>query len=159
MGGQIRRLTVAALVLLSTAASVAAEPSARDFLQSIYTQYVGRDSKGVPLDKEADVRRWFAPPLSRLILLDRQLAQRRGDEVPALDGDPFVDAQDWLLSDLAITVSEAGSHATGHVSFKNIGVVKTMAVALVKVQGQWRVADITSAGSLVAYLKKATQEK
>jgi hypothetical protein len=145
----------------SIGAPVAAGSEAATFLQSIYSQYLGKDGKGVPLDSDADIKRWFAPPLARLILRDRELA-KKADEVPELDFDPFIGGQDWLVSDLSITVTETGQRATGHVSFKNLDADRktTVAVSLVKAQGQWRVADIDTPGkSLVAVLKKATAPK
>jgi hypothetical protein len=149
------RLAVA-LLLVVIAAPGFAEPSARDFVQSIYAHYAGKDDKGVPFATDAQLKRVFAPPLVKLIERDRALASKRGD-APALDGDPFVDAQDWQLTGLSISVDEDGPRATGRVSFKNIDRQQTMTLALVKVQGQWRVSDVSGAeGSLVAFLKKAT---
>ena len=47
-------------------------------------------------------------------------AKRRG-EVPKLDGDPFLDAQEWEIENLAISVKGDGPKATGEVAFDNFG--------------------------------------
>jgi hypothetical protein len=149
-----------ALLLVLAAAPVAGgEPTARDFLQSIYAQYVGKDSKGVRLDDSRAIKRWFAPPLATLIVRDRARADKR-QEVPNLDGDPFIDGQDWELSDLDIAVTESGARATGKVSFVN-GRKVALTFALIKVAGQWRISDIVGGtyGSLVTFMKKWTNSK
>jgi hypothetical protein len=156
------RLALFTLVLAArlVAAPVAAgEPTAHDFVQSIYTHYLGKDSRGIKLEADRDFERWFAPPLSALMARDRARAARR-QEVPALDGDPFVDAQDWELSDLDIAISEAGARATAKVSFVNSGTKIALTLALTKLQGHWRVSDIVaSQGSVVAFLKNALRAK
>ena len=70
------------------------------FLRGIYTPYPNHDFKGQPFWQ---VDRFFAPDLARAIEADMREAKRRG-EVPRLDGDPFVDAQDWDIAKLAISV-------------------------------------------------------
>ena len=60
-----------------------------------------------------------------------------------LDGDPFVDAQDWEITDLTIKVATSGSDkATGTVTFKNFEDDKTVTLDLTKTAAGWRIADI-----------------
>ena len=66
-------------------------PTPEAFLRGIYTPYPNHDFKGQPFWQ---VDRFFTPELARAIEADMREAKRRG-EVPRLDGDPFVDAQDW----------------------------------------------------------------
>jgi hypothetical protein len=147
------RLLLAATLLAAPAS--AGEPSAQQFLESIYRQYLGKDAHGAPLATPAEVRRYFDAPLAAQILRDRQRAARRGD-VPALDGDPFVDAQDWELSDLQISVDEpAPGRAVGHVRFVNAGQRVEITLELVKSSGRWRIHEIRMPrGSLVELLRK-----
>ena len=125
------------------AAAQAATGSANDFLTAIYQHYVGKGGEaGLPLDSNADIRRYFTPSLAALMIADRATAAKN-DDVPTLDGDPFVDAQDWEIKDLHIAVSEVGAdHATGTVTFKNIDSPVTITLDLVRTPKGWRIDDI-----------------
>src|SRR5262249_32835727 len=57
----------------------AAEPSAKSFVEAIYSTYTGKNSNGLSLDNDAAVRRYFEPKLAALIIKDRKAA-RRGRE-------------------------------------------------------------------------------
>ena len=131
------------LVFGGGAAAQAATGSANDFLTAIYQHYVGKAGEsGLPLDSDADIRRYFAPSLAALMIADRAAAAKN-DDVPTLDGDPFIDAQDWEIKDLHIAVSEAGAdHATGTVMFKNIDSPVTITLDLVRTPRGWRIDDI-----------------
>src|ERR1700691_748244 len=122
----------------------AAAQSPEAFLHAIYGHYVGdpAKAKGVPLDTRARIRRYFEPSLAALIIKDQGTAAKR-NEPPALDGDPFVDAQDWRIAAVAIRVQNAGdAKATGVVSFQNAGKPVTVTLQLVQLKGTWKIADI-----------------
>ena len=102
----------------SVTPAVAAEASATAFVTRIYDAYKGENSKGILIDTDAAIRRYFEPSLAALISKDQKDAARRHD-VPALDGDPFVDAQDWDISAVDIAVREASpDKAVATVGFK-----------------------------------------
>ena len=84
------------------------DATALAFVRAIYAPYKGKNTNGVTLDTDADLRRYFEPSLVALISKDRKDAVRR-HEVPTLDGDPFIDAQDWDISNFDIAVSDAGN--------------------------------------------------
>jgi Protein of unknown function (DUF3828) len=133
-------MAIGLAVALVAHAARAADPSAQSFVQAIYDQYKGKDSKGVDLTGDAAVRRYFSPTLAALIFKDRREA--RG-EVGKLDADPFIDAQDWELEDLEVAVSDtAAGKAIATVSFKNLGQRQTVILDLVKLRQDWRIADI-----------------
>jgi Protein of unknown function (DUF3828) len=120
----------------------AAEPSAKSFVESIYAAYKGKDARGVSLDSNAAVRRYFEPKLAALIIKDRKDA--RG-EVGKLGADPFIDAQDWEIDAVDIAIREiAPDKASATVSFKSLGEQRMVVLALVKLKMGWRIADITS---------------
>ena len=122
--------------------AVAAEASATAFVTRIYDAYKGENSKGILIDTDAAIRRYFEPSLAALISKDQKDAARRHD-VPALDGDPFVDAQDWDISAVDIAVREASpDKAVATVSFKNIDHATTVVLDLTKTKGDWRIANI-----------------
>jgi hypothetical protein len=122
----------------------AAGQSPEAFLHAIYGHYIGDPAKalGLPLDTHAKIRRYFEPSLAALIIKDQDAAAKRG-EPPALDGDPFVDAQDWRIAAVDIRVQNAGDgKATGVVSFLNAGKPMTVTLQLVKLKGAWKIGDI-----------------
>jgi hypothetical protein len=122
--------------------ALAAEQTAQVFVTAIYDHYKGKNTKGVPLDKDRDVRRYFAPALAAKIVKDSKDAARR-HEVRALDGDPFIDAQDWDIAAFDIAVSEpAPGKAVATVNFTN-DTPKVIVLELVKLKDGWRIAQIT----------------
>ena len=131
----------AALACLVTRVS-AADNLARAFVSAIYEPYKGKNTKGVPLDKARDVRRYFAPALAAMIIKDGEEAAKR-HEVGALDGDPFIDAQDWDIAAFDIAVSEsAPGKAVATVKFTN-DTPKVVVLDLVKLKDGWRIAEVT----------------
>jgi hypothetical protein len=134
-------LSVAVAALASPPA--AADRSAHDFVAAIYDTYVSKERNGLALDSDAKVRRYFEPSLAVLILKDRKAAARRG-EVGVLDFDPFVDAQDWEISDLAVAVEDAGpGKARATVKFRNADRPSIVALELVKTGNAWKISNVT----------------
>src|SRR5262249_40299771 len=124
--------------------AVAQPPEAppKAFLDNIYKAYVGKKAKGIVLKDNDTIKRYFAVPLANAIIKDRADAAKRGD-VPTLDGDPFVDAQDWDIEKYSINVKMNGSTAAvGTVDFANAGQAVTMTLDLVRPTGTWHIADI-----------------
>ena len=121
----------AVFMALARPASAAADPSASAFVTAIYNAYKGKDAKGVPLDNERIIRRYFE-------------AAARRNEVGLLDFDPFLDAQDWDVGAFDIAVSDAATGtAKATVKFVNQGEAMTVVLDLVQVKNDWRVYDIT----------------
>jgi hypothetical protein len=120
----------------------AADPDATAFVQAIYAAYKGKDAKGISLDKDAIIRRYFEPSLAALMIKDAKDAARKGD-VPNLDGDPFIDAQDWDIPVFDIAVGDTGpGKASATVKFVNLGKPDTVVLDLVKIGADWRIHDI-----------------
>ena len=142
----ITRFKVLLVCIICTGLGVlgvsAAESSAKSFVEGIYAAYKGKDARGVSLESDAAVRRYFEPKPAALIIKDRKDA--RG-EVGKLDADPFIDAQDWEIDAVNIAVRETVSDkASATVSFTSLGEQRTVLLALVKLKMGWRIADITS---------------
>jgi hypothetical protein len=150
----IAMLLGGAFVVAATLAAPAQTPTPEAFLDGIYKTYLGKNGKGVRLDSVAAVRGYFAPRLATAILKDRAAAAKRQD-VPTLDGDPFVDAQDWEIDNLAIDVKPSGAKAaTATVGFTNFGEMKSVAIDLVRLSAGWRITEIKApSGSLRALMK------
>jgi hypothetical protein len=142
---EMRGFLAGALLALATvwaSTAVAADAGAEAFVHGIYKNYqgTGMQALGVPLDNEAVVRKYFEPSLAQMILKDRASA---GEEVGALDGDPFIDAQDWEIKGLTIAVVDNGpGKATATVTFRNFNENKTIKLSLVKIGGAWKISDI-----------------
>lgn len=138
------RLAFAALclIVLLPLHAGAAEQTPRAFLQAIYQQYIGANAAGVTLDEDTDWRRYFTPDLAQIIIADYAKAAQSGD-IPNLDGDPFVDAQDWSISKVQIEVDDKATDKTvGKVSFSNAGKAMALTLDLVKIDGAWKINDI-----------------
>jgi hypothetical protein len=131
-----------AVSLAAIQAVLAEDASALALVKEIYAAYRGKDAKGVPLDNAVTLRRYFDPSLAALIIEDQRNAARR-HEAPKLDGDPFVDAQDWEIPDFDITVADTGpGKATATAKFVNQGEPTTIVLDLVTVNAAWRIGDI-----------------
>jgi hypothetical protein len=136
-------MSAAALAGLAPLAARAADSDPKAFLEAIYAAYQGKDSKGVLLDTDAQVKRYFDPKLASLIAQDRRKAARR-KEVPNLDGDPFVNAQDWEIKSVAIEMHDVGPDKAGAtVKLDNGGTMTTVGYELVRQRDGWRIANIT----------------
>src|SRR5258708_10125714 len=123
--------------------AVATEASATAFLTKIYDAYKGENSKGILIDTDAAIRRYFEPSLAALISKDQKDAARRHD-APTLDGDPVIDAQDWDISAVDITVRNASpDKAVATVRFKNIHHATTVLLHLIKLKGDLPIPHIT----------------
>jgi hypothetical protein len=121
----------------------AGDASAAAFVTTIYDSYKGKDAKGMPLDSERTIRRYFEPQLAGLMAKDQKAAARRG-EVGSLDFDPFLDAQDWDVTTFDINVTDAtAGKAQTIVKFVNLGQAMTVTLDLVQVNKAWRVYDIS----------------
>jgi hypothetical protein len=121
----------------------AADPSASAFVTAIYNAYKGKDAKGVPLENERIIRRYFEPTLAAAMAKDQKAAARR-NEVGLLDFDPFLDAQDWDVGAFDIAVSDAAAGtAKATVKFVNQGEAMTVVLDLVQVKNDWRVYEIS----------------
>jgi hypothetical protein len=136
-------------ILLGAAGAIIAVPAFADnaaaqaFVTSIYDAYKGKNAKGILLDNARTIQRYFEPSLAALISKDQKDAARRHD-APALDGDPFVDAQDWDITTFDVALANSRPNKTrATVSFRNAGQPVSIVLDLVTVNNDWRISDIT----------------
>ncbi len=139
-----RRAIIATAICAAVAETACADDgSAQAFVAAIYAAYKGKNSKGVRIDTGAALQRYFEPSLAAIIAKDEQAAARRKD-VPTLDGDPFVDGQDWEISAVTIAVSNVtDTSATATATFSNAGTPTKVVYDLVHINSGWRIHDIT----------------
>jgi hypothetical protein len=153
--------TIAFLAVLISAVTSAVLPARagddpRDFVTALYQSYVGRDAKGIPVNSPR-ARQVITPGLMKLIDADVRGAAKRG-EPPRLDGDPFVDAQDFDIKSFTVEIQEVGrSRAVATVTFKNEASASNgpMILALVRTGDEWRIDDFRGdSGSVRKYLSQ-----
>ena len=138
-----RSLILGAACAVLAASASAGDASATAFIKAIYDSYRGKDAKGVPLDGEGAIRRYFEPQLATLMAKDQQAAAQR-NEVGLLDFDPFLDAQDWDVTAFDIVGSDAAvGKAKATVKFVNDRQARTIVLDLVQVKNAWRIYDVT----------------
>jgi hypothetical protein len=138
-----RTIILGAACMAVARPAFAADPSASAFVTAIYNAYKGKDAKGVPLENERIIRRYFEPTLAAAMAKDQKAAARR-NEVGLLDFDPFLDAQDWDVGAFDIAVSDAAAGtAKATVKFVNQGEAMTVVLDLVQVKNDWRVYEIS----------------
>lgn len=140
-----------AAALIAETAATAQGASPLTFIEQVYKVYRdNNNAKGIDYSKPDNVRRYFAPPLAKAILKDMADARKK-DEVPRLNGDPFIDAQDWEIANLKIEMKPGATrrNATGVITFTNSKQPKTVTLDLVKTGDGWRIAEIKApSGSL-----------
>jgi len=148
-----RRVMLGGLVAALAGTDVLAQAAtAQAFVESLYRPYLAKGFQGQPY---GDTARFFVPALAQAIDSDNREARRR-NEVPSLNGDPFVDAQDWEISTLSIDVTANDDAATARVSFQNFGEAKRVVLELARTPAGWRIAEIRApSGSLKALYKLA----
>ncbi|MFO1082280.1 MAG: DUF3828 domain-containing protein [Reyranellaceae bacterium] len=112
--------------------------SAKALLDAIYRPYLRQGYEGTRLDRPGD---YFTAPVAQAIARDHKTAEKN-NEAPQLDGDPFIDAQDFELSDLAITIDGQDDKASAIVTFKNSGRPTKIVLDLVRTPAGWRIDDI-----------------
>jgi hypothetical protein len=134
--------TLAAAGLSTQVGSSAAADDPQAFVAAIYARYAD-GGEGMALDSAETIHALFEPRLAELIIADRDEAAATGD-VPRLDGDMFLDAQDWDITDLRVAVEAmTPDRAEGHVAFLNFGAPKRVDLELVRGDdGNWRIRDI-----------------
>jgi Protein of unknown function (DUF3828) len=140
-------LTRRILLLSAASAAVAGTASADDaalaFVNAIYNSYTKPNSDGVLIDDGKKLRRYFEPVLAAAMNKDQQDAARHGD-VGKLDGDPFIDAQDWEIKSFDVAMKDtAPGKASATVTFTNLGTPRTIVLDLVTIKNDWRIYDIT----------------
>jgi hypothetical protein len=135
----MRLVVLAAGFVLAFSGMAAAQPydTPDALLQAFYGQYLDADAG---FGDEAAFR-----SSGLQALYDADAEATRDGEMGALDFDPFIDAQDWEITDLEIGAAGiAGDYASAEVSFKNFGEARTLRYDLAKEDGGWKIDDVAS---------------
>ncbi|HQZ13659.1 MAG TPA: DUF3828 domain-containing protein [Devosia sp.] len=137
-----RALVVAMIVLgwivPALAAPVFDNPKA--LIEFAYVPYLHEDQ---PFPD--DPTEIFSPTLKQL--WDEMSAKSEASEVPILDFDPIIDAQDYDITDLVIADPVVnGDAAIVAVSFSNMGAPHELHFELIRRTDGWKIDDIESIG-------------
>ncbi|MBL8709566.1 MAG: DUF3828 domain-containing protein [Rhodospirillaceae bacterium] len=137
-------LLAIALQVLAACAGTAAVDSPQDFLRALYARYDGMGpGAGIDYAQPAERQRYFTPEMVALIEADAARAAA-AEEVPVLNGDPFVGSQDWDISNVTIAIAKSDDpdRTTAVVRFLNYSEANEFRLDLARVSGAWRIADI-----------------
>jgi hypothetical protein len=147
----VRRRAFAALLgALPFSAGAQQRETASAFVNAIYQPYRQKGFKGQPY---TDAERYFEPVLAAAMRRDGAAAQQR-NEVPLLNGDPFIDAQEWEITSLSIALTTHGERASAGVALVNLGKPYAVALTLVQTSAGWRIVDVLGpSGSLRSLYK------
>jgi hypothetical protein len=131
---------VAGLVAAAPVVARAQSETPERFLHRLYAPYERGHAPNPTGRIAASI---FAPPLLALIRRDEALAH---GEVGTLDYDPICSCQDYgPLKSLTVTVTpRADNTAQATVSFKSFNDSVTVKYELVRIGGNWRIADIVT---------------
>ncbi len=122
--------------------AAAQEGTPQAFLETIYRTYSSPNSPGTKINSKKQLEAYFTPALVAMIEKDAMAAKKK-DQPPLLNGDPFIDAQDWDVRKLKISVSnKAETKTTAVVSFVNYGEERMVRLDLLKTPAGWRIDDI-----------------
>lgn len=135
----MRSLALAAGLFMALTGLAAAQPyeTPDALLQAFYAPYLATDGSF------ADEAQFRSAGLQALYDADAEATPE--GEMGALDFDPFIDGQDWEITDLEIGAAGiAGDYASADVSFKNFGEERTLSYDLVKEDGGWKIDDVAS---------------
>lgn len=134
----MRMLIMLAAMLLALVPGIArAQPVFSDPAGLIEYAYAPYESGVFP----EQITELFTPTLTQM--WDDMAARSREFELPIIDFDPFINAQDYELSELVISdPAIAGDTATVAVSFLNFGEPQNLRFTLVRRVAGWKIDDI-----------------
>lgn len=146
-----RRFLLSTLFALCFAGPAPAQTQADPviYIRAIYHGYMT-----LPFDKVPAFESWpLTPRLRALSDADKKEAQ---GEVGRLDFDPIINAQDWKLSKLKVTlVSKSGdTGALVDAAFDNLGSKQRIRFTLVREKGKWEIDEIQALMSMRWTLSK-----
>lgn len=142
----MRRLALALLTFTATIVPAFAYDTPEALLKALYTPY----SQGDSFDwSKWDETKFRSKELNDLFAKDLKEAD---GEVGRIDFDPYVDGQDYQVSDLKFGDAKiTGNTATIEVTFKNFEMDEDMVFTLVKEADGWKVDDVSSKGGADPY--------
>jgi len=136
----VRRIGIVLAIVLAFAASAAgAAPIFADPVGLVRYAYKSYEDDAAGIDHGE----LYSPSL--LALFEAEEARMMAGDIGALDFDPFVNAQDYQLTELDVTeVVTNGDHSLVEVGFYNFGSFNQLLFTLVHRAEGWKIDDIES---------------
>jgi hypothetical protein len=130
-----------ALIITPSVAQDFSDPT--DVIEALYAGY------GPAYDYPPDQSPLFSKRLNGLYEAD---AREANGEIGRIDFDPFINGQDYQLSNLEIDKPYlAGGRAVVRVSFENMGTPNEVGVLLVREGSLWKIDDVWNGGEEYSY--------
>jgi hypothetical protein len=152
------RLLAALGLVLASVLPAAAFDDPKELVEAFYAPYLVEDfDKFIELKKDEDS--FFSEGLLALYEQDRADMERVGG-IARIDFDPWINGQDFQLTDLFIGDGEmtGDTTATVPVDFKNMGQENNSWVYVVKEADGWKIDDIENFGPEYPYRLRAILE-
>jgi hypothetical protein len=130
-------LCALSLAVLATTALAAAEASPQDMLRGLYAQYDVHSHGRQPL--HLDPKALMTPQLAHAYT---KVRHAEAGDAPPLDWDVFVNAQDYDVQHLSLTVAQGGKSEMVTAAFDNLGQPVTVIYAFAHTPAGWRIDDI-----------------
>lgn len=145
----MRRVLLSLALLLAATGGAFAYDTPKALLDALYSPY----SKGESFDWIGwDEAQFRSTPLNALF--DKDAKESDGD-VGRLDFDPYVDGQDYTISDLKFGDAVIdGDTAKVEVTFKNFDMAEDLMFGLVKEGDGWKIDDVVSSNKDFPYSLK-----
>ena len=141
----MRRLFIAVAAIAATIFPAFAYDTPAELLKALYTPYT---TDNFDWDKW-DESKLRSKALNDLFAAD--LKEANGD-VGRLDFDPYIDGQDYQVTDLKIgDATVTGDTAKAEVTFKNFDSAEDLTFTLVKEADGWKIDDVSSSNKDYPY--------
>jgi hypothetical protein len=148
----MRSIALSLLLFALSAMPVFAYDTPEALLQALYAPYSKADFDWNSWDESA----FRSAHLNELFAKD---AKEADGEVGRLDFDPYIDGQDYQITDLKIgEATIKGETATVEVTFKNFDTPDDLTFTLVKEDDGWKIDDVVNPNKDFPYSLKAIME-
>lgn len=149
----MRPLALALVAFVAAIVPAFAYDTPKALLEALYSPYSQGNSFDWSKWDEAEFR---SKELNALFDKD---AKEADGEVGRLDFDPYIDGQDYQISDLKFGDAQiTGDSAKVEVTFKNFDMAEDLTFTLIKEADGWKVDDVSSANKDFPYSLKAIME-
>jgi len=131
----LRRAACVLPLVVFASAALAGERSPEDMLRGLYAQYdTHAHGRG-----HVDAKALMTPQLARAYA---KVTRASAGEAPPLDWDIFVNAQDFDVQHLNLSVAPAGKGEMVTAAFDNLGQPVTVIYAFTHTPAGWRIDDV-----------------
>ncbi|HEY9012279.1 MAG TPA: DUF3828 domain-containing protein [Devosia sp.] len=152
------RILIAVFAFFAICLPAAAFDDPKELVEAFYTPYLETDFDTF-LELKKDEDSFFSEGLLALYEQDRADAERLGG-IARMDFDPWINGQDFDLTDLVVGDGErtGDAAATVPVSFRNSGSQNNVLVYVVQEANGWKIDDVENVDPEYSYRLRAILE-